>query len=128
MDMQTKLDIRRTALVALCALALSPAALFAENTPKTAEEYGVIKSVDNNSHQIVVTDKKAGTEGTFRWNDQTKFTEQDRTVNATALKEGMPVHLTYVAGAGPALLERVKLEPQKTPTRASVSHSTHKKP
>jgi hypothetical protein len=126
--MKTKMDISKLARVALCALALSPAALFAGNAIKTSEERGIIKSVDPSIHQIVVTDQKTKADGTFQWNDQTKFTEGDKTVNASALKEGLPVRITYLASSGTPRLQRVKLSPQKGQTHASASSSSHPKP
>lgn len=126
--MKTKLNIRKTALVALCALALSPAALFAGNASKTAEERGSIKSVDTKTHQVVVTDQKTKAEGTFNWNDQTKFTKHDKTVNASALKEGLRVHLTYASSSGTPMLERVKLSPAKAQTHAALSRSSPSQP
>ena len=119
--------IRKTTLVALCALALSPAALFAGNAPKTAEKRGLIKLVDNNAQQIVVTDQKTKADGTFKWNDQTKFTEHAKTVSASALKAGLPVHITYAPSSGTPMLERVKLSPDKEQKHSSLSPSSHKK-
>jgi hypothetical protein len=125
--MQTNLHlshlIRKTAAVALCALALSPAALFAGDAPKSAEAHGLIKSVDNNAHQLVVTDPKTKADGTFKWNDQTKFTEQAKTVSASALKAGLPVHLTYTTSSGASLLERVKISTGKVPQPAGAPAS-----
>ena len=126
--MKTNLSlIRKTALVTLCALALSPAALFAGNAPKSAEERGLIKAVDNNGQQIVVTDQKTKADGTFKWNDQTKFTEHTKTVSASALKAGLPVHITYAPSSGTPMLERVKLSPDKEQKHSSLSPSSHKK-
>jgi hypothetical protein len=128
MKMKTKLNLRQAALVALCAFALSPAALLAGNTPKTAEESGTIKSVDSHKHQIVVANHKTKTEGTFQWNDQTRFTAHDRTVNAGALKEGLPVQLSYVKDSGTAQLLSVKLMPQKALSHPSAAPSSQPKP
>ena len=126
--MKTNLNlIRKTALIALCALALSPAAMFAGNAPKTTEERGLIKSVDNNGQQIVVTDQKTKADGTFKWNDQTKFIEHGKAVSATALKAGLPVHITYAPSSGTRMLECVKLSPDKGQKHSSLSPSPHKK-
>lgn len=108
MDMKTNLSRIRTAtLLAVCVLALSPVAMFA----KATEERGRIKAVDNTAHQIVVTDQKTKADVTFKWNAQTKFIEQGKAVKATALKAGVPVHLTYAPSSGTPTLERVKLSP-----------------
>lgn len=120
--MKTNL-IRKTTLVAWCALALSPAALFAGNAPKIVEERGLIKLVDNNAHQIVVTDQNSKADGTFKWNDQTRFSEQAKTVTASALKVGLPVHLTYTPGAGVPLLERVQISVGKQHKSAAAPAS-----
>jgi hypothetical protein len=128
MEMKTKSNTSKAALAALCLLILSPAVLFAGNSPKTAKERGIIKSVDNSALQIVVTDHKTKTEGTFRWNDQTKFTEHHQTVNAGALKEGLPVYFTYVANSDPATLKCVRLEPTKKQTHAAATSSLQQKP
>lgn len=120
-------SIRRTTLAALCALALSPAALFAGNAPKSTEGRGVIKSVDNSAHQIVVNDHKTKVDGTFRWNDQTKFIEHGKTVSASALKERMTVRLSYAPSSGTPMLKRVKLSPDKEQKHSSLSRSSHKK-
>ena len=126
--MKTNLSlIRKTALVALCALALSPAAMFAADAPKSAEERGIIKAVDNNGQQIVVTDQKTKADGTFKWNDQTKFIEHGTPVSATALKAGLPVHITYAPSSGTPMLKRVKLSPDKEQKHSSLSPSSHKK-
>lgn len=118
--MKTILNLRKATFIALCALALGPVALFANNT-KTAEERGIIKSVDNKTHQLVVTDQKTKSAVTFQWNDQTKFTEQSKTVSASALKEGMAVHLTYAPGSGTPTLERVTIAAGKAHKHSAAS-------
>jgi len=126
--MKTNLNlIRKTALAAWCALALSPAAMFAADAPKSAEERGLIKAVDNNGQQIVVTDQKTKADGTFKWNDQTKFIEHGKSVSATALQAGLPVHITYAPSSGTPMLKRVKLAPVKAQKHSSVSRSAHPK-
>lgn len=96
--------------------------MFAADAPKLSEELGVIKSVDNNGHQIVVTDHKTKADATYKWNDQTKFMEHGKTVTANALKAGMTAHLTYTANTGTPLLERVKLSPAKEQRHSSLPH------
>jgi hypothetical protein len=113
-DMKTKIKIRTAAFVALCALALSPAAAFAKNSTKTATEHGVIKSVDSNAHQIVVMNQKTKANSTFQWNDRTQFTEHHKTVTASALAEGLPVYIKYARGSDTPMLQSVKLSPKKT--------------
>jgi hypothetical protein len=117
----------KTALVLVGALALCSAPLFAANAHKSAKEKGIIKQVDSATHQIVVSNQKAKTEGTFQWNAQTKFTENGKTVNADALKAGMRVHLAYIAGTATPMLEVVKLSTDKGGRHASMSHSSHRK-
>lgn len=123
--MKTNLSlIRKAAFVTLCAVALSPAALFAGNALKTAEEHGLIKSVDSQTHQLVVTDQKTKADGTFQWNDLTKFTEHAKTVSASALKAGLPVRITYAASSGTPMLERVQISAGKEhkPAGAPATH------
>lgn len=112
--------VRKAAFVTMCAAVLSPAALFAGNVLKTAEEHGLIKSVDVKTHQLVVTDQKTKAEGTFQWNDQTKFIEHGKPVSATALKAGLPVNITYAAGSGTPMLERVQIPADKEPKPAAT--------
>jgi hypothetical protein len=113
--MKTNLNlIRKTTLVALCAVALSPAAMFAANTPRSSEERGLIKLVDNNAQQIVVADRKTKADGTFKWNHQTKFIGHGKAVSASALKEGERVHLTYTPGGDTPILKSVQIAPAKT--------------
>jgi len=125
--MKTYINIRKTALVALCALALSPAALFAGNASKSAEERGIIKSVDSQIHQIVVTDQQTKADRTFKWNDQTKFTEHGKAVTAAQLKAGEHVRFGYAPGSGTPLLQHVALWPQKDQSHASASAPSHRK-
>jgi hypothetical protein len=99
-DMKTRFNINNIALIVLCVLALSPAALFAKNTTKTAVEHGIIKSVDNSNQQLVVTDHKTKTDRTFQWNDQTKFTEHGKMTSASDLKAGEHLKITYEPGKG----------------------------
>ena len=124
--MKTNL-IRKTTLIALCALTLSPAALFAGKAAKTTEESGIIKSVDTKTHEIVVTDKKTKSEGTFKWNDQTAFTEQGKTVSVNALKAGLPVQIAYTSRSGTPMLERVRISPVKAQKHSSLSRFIHHK-
>ena len=125
--MKTNINIRKTALAALCALALSPAALFAGNASKSAEERGIIKSMDNQAHQIVVTDQQTRADRTFKWNDQTKFTEHGKAVTAADLKAGEHVRLSYVPSAGMPTLQHVALWAQKEQSHASASAPSHRK-
>jgi hypothetical protein len=122
----TLTNFRKTTLLALCALALSPAALFAGNALKTAEQRGIIKSVDSHARQIILTDQKTKADRVFHWNDQTKFTEQAKTVSASALTAGLPVHITYAPGSGTPLLERVQISAVKEPKPAAAA-SAHQK-
>jgi len=126
-DMNSKLNLRKVAAVALCALALSPAALFAANTTKTAEERGVIKSVDQNARQLVVTTQKSKKDETYQWNAQTRFTELNKPANATMLQPGMAVDATFEPGAATPVLKLVKLSPHKSQKNNSTpAPSAHK--
>jgi hypothetical protein len=104
--------------VALCAAVLTPAALFAGHA-KTSSDHGVIKSVDANAHQLVVTDKKSKIDQTFQWNDQTRFMEHDKSVTASALMPGMPVHVTFEPGTATPTIKKAELWPAKTQQHAS---------
>ena len=111
-------NLRQTAAIALCALALSPAALFAAN-PQPHEARGAIKSVDAENHWLVVTDRKDNSEHKFLWNDQSKFTERGKAVTATDLKAGERVRLTYKPGGDMPTMQRVHIAPAKAEKSAS---------
>jgi hypothetical protein len=125
MIMKSQPFVRNATLAALCTLVLSPAALFAANAHKTAEERGVIKSVDVTSHQLIVTDQKTKADGTFQWNDHTKFSEQRKNVNSSALKAGMAVHINYTPSSGTPVLQHVMVSPGKKQKHTSASTSVH---
>lgn len=126
--MKTNLTrVRKTALAAWCAIALSPVALFATNAPKAVREHGRIKAVDNQSQQLVVTDQKTKAEGTFKWNDQTKLIEHGKSVSASALKGGVPIQITFAPSPGIPVLERVTLSPAKRQKHSSLSRLFPKK-
>ena len=112
--MKIKNHIHKTVTATLCVLALSPALLFASNTRKPNEELGVIKSVDMTAHTLVLTEHKNNSEQTFQWNDQTKFSERNKSASASALKENERVHLTYTPGGDTPVLQRVDITPAKT--------------
>lgn len=124
--------LRTTVLVALCALAFNPMSLLAGNankTAKAAEKRGVIKSVDAAAHHVTITDQKTKAVHSYSWNDKTKFTEQDKAVGASALREGQKVSVSYSTGAGTPVLKHVKLLPAKSSTKGSSSgHSKKKTP
>jgi hypothetical protein len=90
---------------ALCILVLSPALVFAADTTQPSREHGVIKSVDMDAHTLVVAERKDNSEHTFQWNDQTKFSERDKTVTASDLKVGERVYLSYAPGENPPILQ-----------------------
>lgn len=112
--MKLNTRIQKSVVAALCVLSLSPALVFAAGTPKPIEERGVIKSVDMGAHTLVVAEHKKNTEQKFQWNDQTKFSERNKSASASALKEGERVHLTYTAGGSMPTLESVHIAPAKT--------------
>lgn len=125
--MKTNLNlIHKTTLIALCALALSPAAILAADASKPGQAHGLIKAVDNQGQQLVVTDQKTKAESTFKWNDQTKFTEHGKSVSSKALKPGLLVQLTYAPSAVLPVLERVKLSPPKGQKHSSISRLLRK--
>src|SRR4030095_1044925 len=107
--MELKNCIQRTALVAITALTLTPAIVSAADTPKPKHESGIIKSVDQDSHTMVVADHKTKAEAKFQWNGGTKFTENHKTSGAGALKAGEHVNLTYQPGGDPHLLQSVQI-------------------
>ncbi len=111
--MKLTANLRMTTLAALCALALSPAVLFAANAPKTHEARGAIKSVDADAHTLVVSDLKDKSEHKFQWNDQTKFSERGKAVTATELKAGERVRITYAPGGDRPTMQRVHIAPAK---------------
>ncbi len=116
--MKLNSNLRIAALGALCAVALTPAALFAAN-PRLHEDRGTIKSVDADAHTLVVTDLKNKSEHKFQWNDQTKFTERGKTATASDLKAGERVRLTYKGSGDMPTMQRVHIAPAKTEKAAS---------
>ena len=56
--------------------------------PKPIEERGIIKSVDMSAHTLVVTEHKENTDQKFQWNDQTKFSERNKSASPSDLKAG----------------------------------------
>ena len=123
--MKLNTPINKTVTTALCVLALSPALVFAGNTTKPGEERGVIKSVDMSAHTLVVTEYKKNAEQKFLWNDQTKFTERDKSASASALKEGESVRLKYSPGGEDTpLLQSVHIAPAKTAKPVASNLST----
>ena len=101
-------------MATLCVVSLSPALVFADGAPKSVEDRGSIKSVNAGTHTLVVTEHTKSAERKFQWNDQTKFSEGDKSVNASALKQGERVHLIYVAGSGVHILQSVHIISAKT--------------
>ena len=112
--MKLNTHIYQAVVTALCALSLSPALVFAGGTPKPLNESGIIKSVDTKTHMLVVTEHKNHVAQKFQWNDQTKFSERDKSASASALKEGERVRLTYTTGGGTPTLQAVHIAPLKT--------------
>jgi hypothetical protein len=104
----------KSVVTALCVLSLTPALLFAGGTTKPMKEAGIIKSVDMKTHMVVVTEQKNHVDQKFQWNDQTKFSERDKSVSAGALKEGERVHLTYTVGGSTPTVQTVHIAPAKT--------------
>lgn len=118
--MKRKLNLPKTALAALCALALSPALLFAADS-RPHEERGTIKSVDAAAHTIVITGGKDNAEHKFQWNDQTKFSDRGKTVTASDLKAGERIRLTYKSGGDTPTIERARLAPAKSEKSAAAT-------
>lgn len=114
MPMTLHPHIHRKAIAALCILSLSPALVFAGSAAKPSEERGIIKSVDMESHKLVVTERKKGAEQKFQWNEQTKFIERDKSASASALKQGGHVRLSYTPGGATPVLQSVHITPAKT--------------
>ena len=110
--MKLKSNLRITSL-ALGALALSTAALYAANAPKTQDERGTIKSVDAAAHTLVVTDLKNKSDYKFLWNDQTKFTGRGKTATAAELKPGERVRINYTGSGDLLTMQRVHIAPAK---------------
>lgn len=117
MDMNTILNLPKALTVVACLLALAPAGLRAATPAKPVEKQAIIKSVDANKHQIVVTDPATKTTGTFLWNNQTKFLDQGKPMKVEVLKENMTVDLAYLPAPGNPVLQLVKLVPPKAPAK-----------
>jgi hypothetical protein len=124
-DMKTDINIRKTALVVLCALALSPTVLFAKSATKTAAEHGILKSVDSQNQQLVVTDQKTKMDRTFHWNDQTKFTEQGKATSAPALRVGEHLVINYASDKETATMISASAKPARSAKHAHASASIH---
>src|SRR6266571_8799623 len=118
MPMKLKSHIHQTA-AALCVLALSPTLMFAAGTTHPSKERGIIKSVNMEAQTLVVTDRKNNSEHTFQWNDQTKFSERDKSAGAGDLKAGERVLLTYLPGGDTPILQSVHITPAKTETHSA---------
>ena len=112
--MKFNTHLHKTVVTALCVLSLSPALVFGGGTSKPLKEGGIIKSVDMKTHTLVVTEHKNHVDQKFQWNDQTKFSERDKSLSASALKQGERVHLTYTAGGTMPTLQTVHIAPAKT--------------
>ena len=122
--MKLNSHIHKTAAAALCVLTLSPALVFAAGTTHPSRERGIIKSVDMDAHTLVVTDRKNNSQRTFQWNDQTKFSERDKSASASDLKEGERVHLSYTAGGDTPILQSVHIAPAKTEKHSGKNPSS----
>lgn len=119
--MKLNSNLRLTCL-ALGALALSTAALYAANAPKTQDERGSIKSVDAAPHTLVVADLKNKSEHKFQWNDQTQFTERGKTATAADIKAGERIRLIYKASGELPTVERARFVPAKREKTATAAH------
>jgi len=124
--MKLHAHIHKTAVAALCVLVLSPALVLAGDTAKPSEGRGIIKSVDMSAHTLVVTEHKKNAEQKFQWNEQTKFSERDKSASASALKEGERVHLTYTPGGDTTVLQSVHIAPAKTEKPGAGNHASAK--
>ena len=121
--MKLNSHIHKTAVAALCVLALTPALVFAAGTTHPSRERGIIKSVDMEAHTLVVTDRKNNSERAFQWNDQTKFSERDKSAGASDLKAGERVRLTYSPGGDTPILQSVHIAPARTETHSANKFS-----
>ena len=74
--MKSQHFLGKTALAFACALAFSQAALFAAKAHKTAEERGIIKSVDNAAHQIEEVGEKL--RSMMSWIKDNKIVDKSR--------------------------------------------------
>ena len=92
--------------------------------PCAFHEIALIEVVrpDTDAHQIVVTDQKTKADEKFQWNNQTKFTEHHKSVNAGSLQAGMRIHLTYEPSSGTPRLKAVKISPAKPEAHSSASN------
>ena len=117
--------IRTKAIQALCVLALSPALLMAQGTStpaKGGEAQGIVKSVDQSAHTLVLTGHKKNPDQVFQWNAQTKFTGSKPATDASALKAGEHVHITYTGGM-PPVLQSVQIAPEKGDKHSMNNHA-----
>src|SRR5262249_49372868 len=105
----------------LCVATLASAVLLAA-TPRSHEERGTIKSVDTASHTLVVADHANKAEHTFQWNDQTKFSEHGKAANASDLKAGEHIRLTYKGDGEMPTIEHANLMPAKDEKSSSQKY------
>ena len=117
--MKLNSHIHKTAVAALCVLALCRALVFAAGTTHPSKERGIVKSVNMDAHTLVITDRKNKSEHTFQWNDRTKFSERDKSADASDLKAGERVYLTYSPGGETPILQSVHITPAKTETHSA---------
>lgn len=119
--------LSKSVLGALCALSLLPAVVWGANPARPVEKHAIVKSVDAAKHQVVLTDTAKRSVGTFLWSDQTKFTEEGKSVTAALLKEGATVDVLYApVSTGTPVLQQVKFvaakaAPKTTPATAPVT-------
>jgi len=105
--------ILKTFVTALCILAFGPALLFAAETTRPAMDHGIIKSVDMETHTLVLNERKDNSEHSFQWNDQAKFMERGKPATAADLKEGEHVPLTSAPGGDKPILESMHISPAR---------------
>jgi hypothetical protein len=122
--MKLNTHIYKTVVAAICVVALSPALVVAASTPKHSLERGIIKSVDMDAHTLVVSQHKKNAEQKFQWDDQTTFTERHASANASALKAGEHVRLTYAPGGDTPILKKVQIAPTGTEKHSASNLST----
>ncbi len=76
-------------------------------SPKVEKFSGVLESIDQKGHTLVVQKRKK--EMTFYWNDETRITKGKTALNSRDLKIGEHLKVSYTEQAGKAMADKIKV-------------------
>ena len=84
-------------MISLFAVAVLTGGAFAEKSVESQSRfYGKIVSVDPSQHNLTVHNYKKKSDVTFRWDDKTGMTFNNRAIAATDLKVGQSLMISFV--------------------------------